>query len=95
AEFFADGGFDDICYAVPITADKLPQAGRLVERLEAFHVAVDHPAAVDALLERPPCANKAWSVFLMVDCGYGRDGVDPEDPATVDLARRLTADPGK
>lgn len=95
AEFFANGGFDDICYAVPITADKLPRAALLVERLEAFHVTVDHSSAVDALLERPPSAEKAWSVFLMVDCGYGRDGVDPEDQATVDLARRLAADPAK
>ncbi|CAE7866611.1 dthadh [Symbiodinium microadriaticum] len=95
AEFFANGGFDDICYAVPITADKLPRAALLVERLEAFHVTVDHSSAVEALLERPPSAEKAWSVFLMVDCGYGRDGVDPEDPATVGLARRLAADPSK
>lgn len=32
AEFFANGGFDDILYACPITPDKLPQAASLANR---------------------------------------------------------------
>jgi len=78
AHFFAEGGFDDILYAVPITPDKLLEAGELTKKLDAFHIILDHPetlAAVEA--HGPPCAGKVWSVYLMVDCGYHRDGVDP------------------
>jgi D-serine deaminase-like pyridoxal phosphate-dependent protein len=94
ATFFADAGFDDILYAVPITADKLPEALRLHARLEAFHVMVDHPEHVDAICEahvRAPEAARArkLSVFVGVDCGYHRDGLDADDPASVTLVRRL------
>jgi len=94
ANFFADGGFDDILYAVPITPDKLPEAARLTARLDMFHVLVDHPDQVAALLaESEPVKGKPWSVVLMVDCGYHRDGVDPDDEASVDLANRIAAAP--
>eukprot|EP00931_Biecheleriopsis_adriatica_P108924 TRINITY_DN83195_c0_g1_i1.p1 TRINITY_DN83195_c0_g1~~TRINITY_DN83195_c0_g1_i1.p1 ORF type:complete len:416 (-),score=87.95 TRINITY_DN83195_c0_g1_i1:36-1283(-) len=90
AEFFADGGFDDICYAVPITADKLPRAALLQRKLQSFHIALDHEDAATAVLARAPGPGMQWSVFLMVDCGYGRDGVDPDDPASVELALRIS-----
>lgn len=99
ARFFADAGFDDILYAVPITADKLTEAGQLVQRLDVFHVVVDHPAQVDALCANPPPSKSpsdthgVWSVVLMVDCGYGRDGVDPEGIEAVALAKRLADGP--
>ena len=32
AQFFADGGFDDILYAVPITPDKLGEAADRIDR---------------------------------------------------------------
>lgn len=90
AQFFAAGGFDDIIYAVPITPDKLDEAADLTARLQAFHVTVDHPVQVNALLARPALSGgKRWSVVLMIDCGYHRDGVDPDDPASVALAKRI------
>ena len=68
AEFFAAGGFDDILYAVPITADKLPDAARLTRRLGTFHVMVDHPRQLDAILAAgPPAPGAPWSVVVMVD----------------------------
>eukprot|EP00747_Dinoflagellata_sp_TGD_P053413 gnl/TRDRNA2_/TRDRNA2_148437_c1_seq1.p1 gnl/TRDRNA2_/TRDRNA2_148437_c1~~gnl/TRDRNA2_/TRDRNA2_148437_c1_seq1.p1 ORF type:complete len:415 (-),score=71.63 gnl/TRDRNA2_/TRDRNA2_148437_c1_seq1:161-1342(-) len=90
AKFFADGGFDDILYAVPITADKLKDAAALTRSLEEFHIIVDHPRQVDALQQYPP-DGKPWSVVLMVDCGYHRDGVDPSDAESVELARRISS----
>eukprot|EP00434_Breviolum_minutum_P016251 symbB.v1.2.014321.t1/scaffold1020.1/size145545/9 len=81
AEFYADAGFEDICYAVPITADKLPRAAALTKRC-TFHVCIDHPAALEALRHYGARSQLRWSVFLMVDCGYGRDGIDPSDAST-------------
>jgi D-serine deaminase-like pyridoxal phosphate-dependent protein len=94
ARFFADGGFEDILYAVPITPDKLPEARALTERLQTFHILVDNIAQVEAILAYSvPAGGKPWSVFLMVDCGYHRDGVDPLDPASVALALQLHTSP--
>ena len=95
AQFFAEGGFDDILYAVLITADKLPQAAALTRALEAFHIIVDHPLQLDAILGAPPpSAAKPWSVWLMVDCGYHRDGVEPTAPESIELAKRIQAASG-
>ena len=78
AQFFADGGFDDILYAVPITPDKLGEAAALTRRLDAFHVICDHPTQLEAILALPrPAPDKPWSVFIMVDCGYHRVSVCP------------------
>eukprot|EP01059_Diplonema_ambulator_P003451 TRINITY_DN13135_c1_g1_i2.p1 TRINITY_DN13135_c1_g1~~TRINITY_DN13135_c1_g1_i2.p1 ORF type:complete len:363 (+),score=103.87 TRINITY_DN13135_c1_g1_i2:493-1581(+) len=86
AQFFMEGGFDDILYAVPITPDKLDQAAEISKRI-AFHVMVDNPAQLDAILAHP---HPSWSLFIMVDCGYHRDGVDPYSEEAVELAKRIT-----
>jgi len=72
AEFFADGGFDDITYGYPITPDKLPQASKLLERLQKFHIFVDNDFTLKALISYPPPQGKKWSVFMKVDCGNDR-----------------------
>eukprot|EP00041_Stephanoeca_diplocostata_P036119 m.1301764 g.1301764 ORF g.1301764 m.1301764 type:complete len:369 (-) comp24806_c0_seq18:472-1578(-) len=89
AEFFANGGFDDILYACPITPDKLPQAASLANR-RTFHVLVDNAAMLPHLAAHLPTSG-CWSVFVMVDCGYGRDGVQGTDPAALALVKALDA----
>ena len=92
ASFFAEGGFDDILYAVPITPDKLLQAAALTDALHAFHIIIDHAVQLDGILAAPPpTSGKPWSVWMMVDCGYHRDGVDPADPASLALAQRIAS----
>ena len=90
AQFFANGGFDDILYAVPITPDKLADAAALTLQLDAFHIMVDNSEQLRHVLRAaPPSRAKPWSVVLMVDCGYHRDGVDPDDPASLELVRSI------
>lgn len=93
AAFYADAGFDDILYAVPITMDKLGDASTLAQRLGSFHLLVDNAVTVANLQAAPgPGGSNGggkWSVFVMVDCGYHRDGVDPSDPASVEMARKV------
>jgi D-serine deaminase-like pyridoxal phosphate-dependent protein len=94
AEFFAAGGFDDILYAVPITPDKLNEAAALTVALESFHIIVDNVIQLEAIFSQPaPSPHKTWSVLIMVDCGYHRDGVDPSDPVSVEIAQRLCESP--
>ena len=96
ARFFADAGFDDILYAMPLSPDKVPEAAALTQRLSAFHVLVDHPDQVAALLRAGPQlaasgagGAKRFSVFVGLDSGYHRDGVDPDDPSSIELVRSL------
>lgn len=89
AEFFADAGFSDITYAVPIVPDKLDRVLRLQRRLKALHLLVDHQDAVSALDQFATSHATPLSVFIKVDCGYHRAGVDPESQRAIELARRI------
>ena len=92
------GGFDDILYAVPITPDKLNEAAVLTNQAKTcFSIMVDHPFQLNAILNSPPPSlTKKWSIVLMVDCGYGRDGVLPNDPKAIqmvlDIAQSATCE---
>jgi D-serine deaminase-like pyridoxal phosphate-dependent protein len=85
AEFYADRGYHDITYAVPIAPDKLPRAAALSNRVERFNILIDSHEALRAVEE----SKHEFDVFLKVDCGYHRAGVDPDDPDAETLARSL------
>lgn len=88
AAVFADHGFDDITWAFPAILGRVPEARSLAERV-TLRLFVDGPEAVAALeRERFP-----FHVWLKIDCGYHRAGLDPAAPATLDLARRVAASP--
>jgi len=89
AEFFADAGFRDITYAVPIAPDKLPRAAALAKRIERLNILLDSERALRAV----ESFGGVWDVFLKVDCGYHRAGVDPADPDSVRLAVALARSP--
>jgi D-serine deaminase-like pyridoxal phosphate-dependent protein len=94
ARFFGNNNFDDILYAVPITSDKLTECSTLNEGLEQFHVMVDNESQLNALEQFRSTFNstahlKKWSVVLMIDSGYGRDGVNPTSDSAMDLCRKL------
>ncbi len=84
ASVFADHGFDDLTWAFPLILDRLPEARALAERV-TLRIFVDGPEALDAL-ER---TGVPFHVWLKIDCGYHRAGLDPASPATLELARRL------
>lgn len=88
AEVFAEHGFDDITWAFPVVLNRIAEAARLAHRV-TLRLVVDSLAAVDAL-ER---AGQPFHVWLKVDCGYHRAGVDPTSPEALALARRIAASP--
>lgn len=85
ARAFAEAGFRDITWAFPLILDRLPEVVDLAERI-TLAVLVDSPEAVSALIDQ----GTQMRVFLKVDCGYHRAGVDPEGESVVELARRLS-----
>ncbi len=86
-----DAGFRDLTWAVPLALDRLGEIAELDARVDRFNVLVDHEATVQAIEEFARPRKLRFSVFLKVDCGYHRCGVDPRDPASVRLAQRLAS----
>lgn len=93
AGFFANEGFRDITYAVPIAPEKLPRAAALAARIERFNILVDGEVALRAVEEFHAAHGVVFDVFLKVDCGYHRAGVDPNDPDSARLAVALSRSP--
>ncbi len=88
AEAFAAAGFDDITYAVPVAPGKLDRCASLQAR-STLNLLIDHPSALDAIEEFARSQRVIFNVFLKVDCGYLRAGVDPNDPESARFARRI------
>ncbi|MGE0354516.1 MAG: alanine racemase [Gemmatimonadales bacterium] len=84
ARTFADHGFDDITWAFPLIPSRLSEVRQIADRVR-LRLTVDGEAAVDQL-ERDGVAIDVW---LKIDCGYHRAGMDPAAPGTLQLARRL------
>jgi D-serine deaminase-like pyridoxal phosphate-dependent protein len=88
-ELFAAGGFRDITYAFPIAPEKLQRAADLASRIDRLSVLIDSQKALQAIVEFAAANDVTFDVFLKVDCGYHRAGVDPESPDSARLAIAL------
>lgn len=84
ARALAGAGFDDLTWALPVILGRIPEARELAGRV-SLGLVVDSPEAVAALEE----AAFPFRVWLKVDCGYHRAGVDPASPRAVELVRAL------
>ena len=91
AEHFMRDGFRDITYAVPIapSADKLQRTADLASRIDRLSVLIDSERALHAIEEFASSHGVTFDVFLKVDCGYHRAGVDPADPDSARLAMAM------
>jgi D-serine deaminase-like pyridoxal phosphate-dependent protein len=81
---FAEHGFDDITWAFPVVLTRLEEVRTLAARI-ILRLVVDTPEAVSAL----EGMGAPLHVWLKVDCGYHRAGVEPHAAASRDLARAI------
>src|SRR5947208_2409176 len=86
AEFFAQHGFDDITYAVPISPAKFDRAAALARQINRLNLLLDNHATFQELQGFHAAQGTVFDVFLKVDSGYHRAGVDPDAPESVRLA---------
>ncbi|HSO21985.1 MAG TPA: alanine racemase [Chondromyces sp.] len=89
AAAFASGGFTDITYAVPIAPQKISDAADLHTGIDALNLIVDHPETVRAIEELAASRGIALPVYLEIDCGGQRSGVQPDDELAERMVRRL------
>ena len=85
AEYFVGHGITDVLYAVCITPQKLDQVAKLNATGANVMVVTDDSETATAISEHamPP------RTLIEIDCGEGRSGVLPDDPALLDIAFRL------
>jgi D-serine deaminase-like pyridoxal phosphate-dependent protein len=84
ARAFAEAGFDDMTWAFPVIPGRVGEAAELGRQVR-LGVVVDSREAVDALVS----TGERFRVWLKVDCGYGRAGVDPASDFPRGLAERI------
>ena len=89
ARGFAEAGFRDITYAVPIAPQKLTLALEIGSRIDRLAVLIDHMETITAIEEIGRVHAAVFPVWLKIDCGLHRAGVDPESERAIALATRL------
>jgi len=87
AEAFARAGFADLTWAFPLDRTHLPRVRCIAERA-TLRVVVDDLDTAKAL------ARSRLHVWLKVDCGYHRAGVDPASRYALEVARELGREDG-
>ena len=88
AEAFARGGFNDLTWAFPLDPTHVPHVQRIGRNGVTLRVILDDLETAKAL------AGSGLHVWLKVDCGYHRAGVDPSSRYALDVARELGAERG-
>jgi D-serine deaminase-like pyridoxal phosphate-dependent protein len=89
ARAFAANGFTKITYAVPIESGKFNEAIAISRDCELSLITDDSdvPGQLNDAAKR---ANVHLNVFLKVDCGYHRCGVEPANPEATEIPRRIS-----
>lgn len=89
AEQFAAAGFSDITWAFPMPPVYAAKVLKLADSV-SLRVVVDSKEAKGHLDKLCRTAGKKLHVWLKVDCGYHRAGVDPHSPYAEELVRSLS-----
>jgi D-serine deaminase-like pyridoxal phosphate-dependent protein len=86
ARVFAEHGFGDMTWAFPVIPGRLEEAAAIARRA-TLRLVIDSAEALAAV----EATGHPFHVWLQVDCGYHRVGVDPEGDLALDLARALAS----
>src|SRR2546425_11825526 len=89
AEAFARAGIADLTWAFPLDSTHLPHVRRI-----ATDTGATLRVVLDDLETAKAVAGSGLHVWLKVDCGYHRAGVDPAGPYALDVARELGRERG-
>jgi D-serine deaminase-like pyridoxal phosphate-dependent protein len=90
ARAFAKGGFSDITYAVPIERGKFADAIELLRSGVKLNLLTDDLASAAALDEASGKAGVRFDVFVKIDCGYHRAGVEPHTKEAIEIPRLIS-----
>jgi D-serine deaminase-like pyridoxal phosphate-dependent protein len=89
ARAFAKHGFTDITYAVPIERGKFDDAIEIARGDVRLNLLTDDAETVRQLDEASGKAGVSFDLFLKVDCGRHRVGVEPNTAEAIEIPRRI------
>lgn len=89
AHFFADNGFSDIIYGVPVEPGKFAEAIEIAKKIEKFAVLTSDAESIETLNQRAKLENASLDVFLKVDAGAHRCGIEPDDAQAFEIPRQI------
>lgn len=87
---FAKHGFADITYAVPIEQGKFADAIEILNSGVKLNLLTDDSATVSDLGEASSKAGVTFDVFVKIDCGTHRVGIEPNTPEAIEIPRLIT-----
>jgi D-serine deaminase-like pyridoxal phosphate-dependent protein len=89
ARAFAQHGFTRITYAIPIEPGKFSEAIELSRQCDELALITDDVDVPGLLNEQAKKENVTLSVFLKVDSGYHRCGVEPTTAEALEIPHRI------
>lgn len=90
ARAFAVNGFHDITYAVPIDEGKFDAAIEILKSGVKLNVLTDDADTAWKLDEAAGRAGVKFDVFVKIDCGYHRVGIEPHTREAIEVPRLLS-----
>jgi D-serine deaminase-like pyridoxal phosphate-dependent protein len=90
ARAFAKNGFSDITYAVPIERGKFDEAVDIIHSGVKLNLLTDDADTVRSLDSAASDAGVTFDVFLKVDCGTHRVGVEPQTDEALEIPRLIS-----
>jgi len=90
ARAFAANGFSDITYAVPIEPGKFEAAIELAKSCEHLNLITDDPEIPSLLNKAAAKADLTVDLFLKVDSGYHRCGVELGSPEAISIPAEIS-----
>lgn len=89
ARAFAKHGFTDITYAVPIERGKFGDAIEILQGGVKLNLLTDDAETVMELNESAGKAGVKFDVFVKIDCGTHRVGVEPQTTEAMEIPRHI------
>jgi len=88
AFIFAKAGFSDITYAVPMASNKIDAVLDIASKVN-LRILLENGELISDLEIALKQREMTLEVLLKIHCGYHRTGVNPKDPASVQLACKI------
>ncbi len=94
AEYFCAGGFNDILYAVGIVPGRLQRAKALLDAGCELKLVLDDASVAAEVATAGVDFGATFEVLIEIDSDGHRAGLEPDDPAVIEIARLLDARAG-
>ena len=90
ARAFAKHGFRDITYAVPIEKGKFADAIAIKRAGVKLNLLTDDAKTVEELNKAAGDGGEKFDVFVKIDCGTHRVGVESDSPQAIEIPRKIS-----